>query len=161
MTADPPWSRAHHCAVVTDPRSDRSPLHELLDSGASARDAGIAGAESGDDLEQFGQAKHAWLKTFLALPPGLPSHDTVRRRFARRDPDAVQRGFLRWSEAVHETTDRPGGASDGQTRRRSFDRANGQSTLPMAHAGATANPRRLGQVPGTQSPTRSRRSPSG
>ncbi len=79
MTADPELSIAHHFADLTDPRIDRSRLHELLDIIAIAICAVVAGADSWEHIEQFAKAKHAWLKTFLTLPNGIPSHDTIAR----------------------------------------------------------------------------------
>lgn len=146
MTADQELSIAHHFAGLTDPRIDRSRLHELLDILAIAICAVVAGADSWDDIEDFGNAKAAWLGTFLGLPNGIPSHDTFRRLFERLDPDEFQRGFLGWIEALHEATERQVIAIDGKTLRRSFDRAKGKSALHLVHAWATANHLLLGQV---------------
>src|SRR3954463_11635682 len=114
MTADQDLSIAHHFADLTDPRIDRSRLHELLDIVAIAICAVVAGADSRDDTEDFGRAKHDWLKTSLALPNGVPSPDTFRRLFERLDPDEFQRGFLAWFEALPEATERQGIALQGQ-----------------------------------------------
>jgi predicted transposase YbfD/YdcC len=146
MAADQDLSFAHHFAELTDPRIDRSKLHELLDIVAIAICAVTAGAESWDDIEEFGHAKHDWLQTFLALPNGIPSHDTTRRLFERLDPDEFQRCFLGWIEALHEATEGQVIAIDGKTLRRSFDRAKGRSALHLVHAWATANHLLLGQV---------------
>ena len=146
MTADRELSLAHHFADLTDPRIDRSRLHELLDIVAIAICAVVAGADSWDDIEDFGNAKIAWLGTFLDLPNGIPSHDTFRRLFERLDPDEFQRGFLGWIEALQEATERQVIAIDGRTLRRSFDRAKGKSALHLVHAWATANHLLLGQV---------------
>src|SRR4051794_1527305 len=146
MNADQELSIAHHFADLTDPRVDRSRLHELLDIVAIAICAVVAGAESWDDIEDFGNVKHDWLKTFLDLPNGIPSHDTFRRLFERLDPGEFRKGFLSWIEALHEATERQVVAIDGKTLRRSFDRAKGRSALHMVHAWATANHLLLGQV---------------
>jgi predicted transposase YbfD/YdcC len=146
MTADRELSLAHHFADLTDPRIDRSRLHELLDIVAIAICAVVAGADSWDDIEDFGNAKIAWLGTFLELPNGIPSHDTFRRLFERLDPDEFLRGFLGWIEALQEATERQVIAIDGKSLRRSFDRARGKSALHLVHAWATANHLLLGQV---------------
>src|SRR4051794_5538467 len=146
MTADQDLSIAHHFADLTDPRIDRSRLHELLDIIAIAICAVVAGADSRHDIEDFGNAKVAWLGSFLDLPNGVPSHDTFRRLFERLDPDQFQRGFLGWIEALHEATERQVIAIDGKTLRRSFDQAKGKSALHLVHAWATANHLLLGQV---------------
>src|SRR4028118_1989002 len=99
MTADQELSIAHHFADLSDPRIDRSRLHELLDVIAIAICAVVAGADSWDDIEDFGNAKIGWLSTFLDLPNGIPSHDTFRRLFERLHPHELQRGFPRRVEA--------------------------------------------------------------
>jgi predicted transposase YbfD/YdcC len=106
----------------------------------------VAGADSWDDIEDFGHAKIDWLKSFLDLPNGIPHHDTFRRLFERLDPGEFQKGFLGWIGALHEATERQVIAIDGKTLRRSFDRARGKSALHMVHAWATANHLLLGQV---------------
>jgi len=146
MAADQELSFAHHFADLTDPRIDRSRLHELLDIVAIAICAVVAGADSWDDIEDFGHAKLGWLRTFLSLPNGIPSHDTFRRVFERLDPEEFQRCFLGWIEALHEATGRQVVAIDGKTLRRSFDRANGKSALHLVHAWAVSNHLLLGQV---------------
>jgi predicted transposase YbfD/YdcC len=146
MTTDQELSIGHHFADLTDPRIDRSRLHELLDIVAIAICAVVAGADSWDDIEDFGEVKHDWLSTFLDLPNGIPSHDTFRRVFERLDPEEFQEGFLGWIGALHEATERQVIAIDGKTPRRSFDRAEGKSALHMVHAWATANHLLLGQV---------------
>src|SRR5689334_23054361 len=79
------------------------------------------------------------LRGFLALPNGIPSHDTFRRVFMLVDPDAFERSFLGWVRAVF----RPGEgaprqvAVDGKTVRRSFDRKKGRSPLHLVSAYAT------------------------
>ena len=161
MTADQELSLAHHFADLTDPRIDRSRLHELLDIIAIAICAVVAGADSWDDIEDFGNAKIAWLRTFLDLPNGIPSHDTFRRLFERLDPDEFQRGFLGWIEALHEATERQVIAIDGKTP------AAAPSTGPRASrpcTWSTPGPRPTtccwARSPWTRSPTRSPPSPS-
>ena len=144
--ADQDLSFAHHFAELTDPRIDRSRLHELLDIVAVAICAVVAGAESWDDIEDFGEAKLDWLRTFLTLPNGIPSHDTFRRVFERLDPGEFQKCFLGWIEALHEATERQVIAIDGKTLRGTFDRAKGESALHLVHAWASANHLLLGQV---------------
>jgi DDE_Tnp_1-associated len=70
-----PSLRAHFVAVP-DPRIDRTKRHQLLDIITIAICAVICGADSWIDVELFGQAKLDWLRTFLALPNGIPSPDT-------------------------------------------------------------------------------------
>ena len=79
-------SIARYFADLPDPRVDRTKKHCLADMLVIALCAVIAGADSWEEVVAFGQAKEDWLKGFLALPNGIPSHDTFYRVFARLDP---------------------------------------------------------------------------
>ena len=81
----------------------------------------------------------------MALPHGIPSHDTFARVLARLKPEELQRCFLNWRQAVRELTHGEGVALDGKTLRRSFDRAAGKGAISMVSAWATANRVVLGQ----------------
>jgi len=65
-------------ATLTDPRTDHTLRHKLLDIITIAILAVICGAEGWTDMEAFGKAKESWLRQFLELPHGIPSHDTFR-----------------------------------------------------------------------------------
>jgi predicted transposase YbfD/YdcC len=140
-----------HFAALTDPRSDHGKQHSLLDIITIALCGVICGAESWTEIEQFGNAKLPWLRTFLDLPNGIPSHDTFGRVFAALDPAQFQHCFLGWVQAVVAQTDgqvMPGQvvAVDGKTLRRSHDRANGKAAIHLVSAWATHNRLVLGQV---------------
>ena len=56
----------------------------------------LSGAESWNDIADYGKAKQEWLKTFLTLPGGIPSHDTFNRVFAALEPLEMEKGFIAW-----------------------------------------------------------------
>ncbi len=91
-------------------------------------------------------AKLAWLRTFLELPNGIPSHDTFGRVFARLNAERFQACFLAWIEALSEATSGQVIAIDGKALRGSCDRLLGKAGIDMVHAWATANHLLLGQV---------------
>src|SRR5918911_3000226 len=109
-------------AGLADPRETRRCDHRLIDILVIAVCAVIACAESWEDIELYGRSKLAWLRTFLALPNGIPSHDTFRRVFMLIDPDAFEAGFTSWAGSLAAGFEREVVAIDGKTLRRSFDR---------------------------------------
>lgn len=140
-----------HFAALTDLRSDHAKRHQLLDIVTIALCGVLCGAESWVEIEQFGNAKVPWLRTFLDLPNGIPAHDTFGRVVAALDPAQFPQGFLQWVRATVARTRgcvAPGQvvALDGKTLRRSHDRANGQAAIHLVSAWATASRLVLGQV---------------
>lgn len=135
-----------HFGDLTDPRIDRTKLHDLMNILVIALCAIIAGADNWEDVEEFGKAQLAWFRTFLDLPNGIPSHDTFTRVFARLDPEQFQACFLRWMRAVANLLGGQVIAFDGKVLRRSHDKGIGQAAIDMVSAWASANHLVLGQV---------------
>ena len=146
MAASPGPSLLEHFAGLADPRMERTKLHPLLSIVAIAICAVIAGAESWDDIELFGKTKADWFGSFLALPHGIPSHDTFNRVFAALDPDHFRAGFASWIAAITTILPAQGIALDGKTVRRSHDRHAGKAAIHMVSAWATTNRLVLAQV---------------
>ncbi|MCA1694460.1 MAG: ISAs1 family transposase, partial [Actinobacteria bacterium] len=117
MTAGHDLSIARYFADLPDPRIDRTEKHALLDILAIALCATIAGADSREGVQRFGKARRAWLGRSLALPNGIPSHDTFDRVFARIDPRAFTRRVADWMAAACEATGLRHVASDGKSAR--------------------------------------------
>jgi predicted transposase YbfD/YdcC len=135
-----------HFAALEDPRIDRTRRHELLDIITIAICAVICGAEGWEDIAKYGVAKYDWLQTFLALPNGIPSHDTFRRVFCLLDPPAFLDSFQHWIGALSDGLGIKRIAIDGKTLRRSFGRATGKAALHLVSAWATEQHLVLGQV---------------
>lgn len=161
-----PSSLLEQLATVPDPRIERTKHHQLVDILAITLLAVLCGADNFTEIAQYGQAKKEWLETFLALPKGIPSHDTFSRVFARLDRHAVSACLTQWAQHVALMA---GGLSpgevvaiDGKTARRSGDvsgdssgessagaaggRAAGIKALHMVSAWATRHQLVLGQV---------------
>ena len=133
-------------AHVEDPRVERTKLHLLEDILALTICAVICGADTFVAVEQFGRAKHEWLKGFLKLPNGIPSHDTIGDVLARIDPKAFEQGFLDWVRGIAELTEGEVVAIDGKHLRRSYDRASNKAAIKMVGAWAAENHLILGQA---------------
>src|SRR3954453_21288425 len=133
-----------HFGAVADPRR-RKVEHLLTDILVIAVIAVIACAESWEDIELYGRSKQAWLKTFLALPNGIPSHDTFRRDFMLLDPDAFEGCFARWAQSLTSKVEREVVAIDGKTVRRSGSRRHDHGPLHLVSAWASDQGLVLGQ----------------
>ncbi|QDU88941.1 hypothetical protein Pla175_23250 [Pirellulimonas nuda] len=107
---------------VADPRSEKARVHSLSDILVLTVLVVIAGAEGWEDIEEFGKQQQAWLRRFLWLPGGAPSHDTISRVFRLLKLKAFKEGFGRWVESLHAGMGLKLVAIDGRTLRRSFDR---------------------------------------
>jgi predicted transposase YbfD/YdcC len=134
-----------HFAGVRDPRIERGKLHKLLDILVIAICAVICGADTWVDVELFGRSKAAWLKGFLELPNGIPSHDTFGRVFRMIDPQEFQKSFMSWVQAVHQLSEGQVIAVDGKQLRRSHDRRLGKEAIYMVSAWASEARLVLGQ----------------
>src|SRR5215218_8773922 len=100
-------------ANLTDPRVPRTRRHDLLDIFILALCATLGGADGWADVERFGKAKLDFFRRFLALPNGVPSHDTFGRVFARLDPAAPLGCVRNWLDAFRAAVDRELVAVDG------------------------------------------------
>src|SRR4051812_17588879 len=122
-----------HFSALEDPRCAGKVDHRLIDILVIAVCAVIACAESWDEIALYGRNKLGWLRSFLTLANGIPSHDTFRRVFMLIDPDAFE-AFEREVVAIN-----------GKTLRRSFDRGRGQGPLHLVSAWASEQGLALGQ----------------
>jgi predicted transposase YbfD/YdcC len=98
-----------------------------------------------EHIALYGRTKVGWLRSFLTLANGIPSHDTFRRVFMLIDPDAFEACFTAWAQSFAEAFDREVVAIDGKTLRRSFDRGRAQGPLHLVSAWASEQGLSLGQ----------------
>lgn len=151
-----PGSLLDHFADLPDPRREHGRIHRLDEIVFMATCAVLCGADTWVEIADYAHAKMDWLKTFLSLPGGIPSHDTFRRVFCLLDPVAFQKCFYAWitammlAKGLTPLTPNPPGltpiAIDGKTQRGSARRTVGQSALHVVSAWAVENHLTLGQV---------------
>jgi predicted transposase YbfD/YdcC len=147
MTAVLLTSMNEHFEPLTDPRRQNDNIrHNFVDMLAIALSGVICGADSWVAVTVFARSKEAWLRTFLELPNGIPSHDAFSDMFAKIDPEVFEECFIAWAASI--STLFPGEVIpiDGKTLRRSHDHRNGQSAIHVVSAWSTRNSLVLGQV---------------
>lgn len=139
-------SIVEHFAGVDDPRVAGKREHLLMDIFVIAICAVVCGANDWVAVATFGKAKERWLRTRLALPHGIPSHDTFGRVFALLKPEQGQTSFVSWLQAVAQVTAGQVVAIAGKTVRHSYDRRSGKAAIHMVSAWATQKHVVLGQL---------------
>ena len=136
-----------HFGDIDDPRVEGRCAHQLVDIIIIALLAVLAGADGWDSLATYGQAKQAWLETFLSLPHGIPSHDTFRRVLIQLDPKQLEARFQDWMGCLLHKLGRDVVAIDGKHLRGSYDRGHGLKPLALVSAWSTEHRLVLGQTP--------------
>ena len=134
-----------HFSQIQDPRARHSINHLLLDIIVITLCATICGANDWEAVAEYGRTKQEWLKTFLDLPNGIPSHDTFSRLFARLNPEQLQSCFIQWMQAVHQVSNGELLNVDGKTLRGAREAGNNRSFIHMVSLWSATNRLVLGQ----------------
>ncbi len=145
MKLKPRITIADHFIELEDPGIERSKLHKLIDIITITICAVISGADGWNEIETYGNSKYKWLKKFLELPNGIPSHDTFSRVFSLLDPNKLQECFLKWVETISRITFGEIVAIYGITLRGSYERNKDKAAIHMVSAWAINNGLVLGQ----------------
>ena len=138
---------------LQDPRDEKNrryPLEEILFLCVSAV---VSGAEGWEAIERFGQAKLDWLRRFLPMTQGIPSHDTIAWLMARLPPKRFQSCFVEWVQSLSQDTQGEIISIDGKTARRSYDT---NRSLGAIHRQLALGQRRINCLSVKSQPTRNR-----
>jgi len=127
---------------VADPRVDRSKDHDWVDLLVIALCTILVGGDSFYDMEEFAEVRLSWLKTFLRLRNGAPSHDTFNRVFQALDERQLADSLSRWTQSVRSLLGGEVVALDGKSVRRALNR--GEDFRVIVSAWATES----GLLPG-------------
>jgi hypothetical protein len=139
---------------LDDPRTGNAALHDFHEILAIAMCAVLCGGQGSVDMGLFAKSKERFLRGFLKLENGVPSHDTFSRLFRMLDPEQFRAAFQRFMAGFSEQCEGVV-AIDGKVLRRSFDRASGKSPLHMVSAWGCEQRLVLGRSPPTRSQTKS------
>jgi len=129
---------------LNDPRINRTIHHHLMDILVIGVCTMICGGEGFTDMETFATAHEPWLRTFLELPGGIPSHDTFNRVFQAIDPERFIECFMQWTWSLLPVLGDEIVAVDGKALRRAHE--NGAKIPCVVSAWAAQSGLTLAQV---------------
>ena len=135
-----------HFSELEDPRIDRHKVHKLIDIIGLTIIAVLCGADNWVAIETFGKARLEFLRGYLDLSNGIPSHDTLGRFFSVLNPEALEKGFTNWVQAICKLSKGEVISIDGKCLRGSHDGYTNKSAIYMVNAWASANQLCLGQI---------------
>lgn len=130
---------------LPDPRIDRTKDHLLEDIIFITIAAVICGCETWNDIESYGKSKESWLRQYLKLPNGIPSHDTFNRFFSALNPEFFEEAFLSWIRAISALTAGDVISVDGKTMRGTLSKGS-KRAIHIISAWSDANHLSLGQI---------------
>ena len=131
---------------IPDPRSGNGIRHRLDEILTIAILAILCDCLKFTEMELFGHEREDWLRTFLTLENGIPSHDTFGDVFAALSPEAIQARFISWVETIREKVSGDIVPIDGKTISGSKDLANNRRAIHIISAWSAANGIVLGEV---------------
>jgi predicted transposase YbfD/YdcC len=134
-----------HFASIKDFRQQHKVEHLLIDILILSIIAVICGATEYKEIEIFGKSKESFLKQFLSLPNGIPSHDTIERVIIAINPKEFHQCFMNWVKSLCASTFGELIAMDGKTSKGSYDTYRKQSPIHLVNAWSTLNGVVLGQ----------------
>lgn len=135
-----------YCEYIEDYRQEGKISHPLKDIIFTAVAATIGNANSWPQVESFAETHEEWLKKYIELPNGIPSHDTFERVFDRIDPKQFAKAFNAWTNDIADRSNQAVVAIDGKTLRGSFDNELGKSAIHIVNAWISTNGLILGQL---------------
>lgn len=131
--------------AVPDFRVERSKLHKLSDILMLSLCAVLCGAEDFEDIATYGRQKEAFLRRFLDLPHGIPSHDTINRVFNRLDKEKFASSLYNWSKELLGVLEHYQIAVDGKVLRATATAGKRNSGICLVSAWAQEQRLVLGQ----------------
>lgn len=135
-----------HFSVIEDKRQAIKVKHKLIDIIGITIFAAIAGIVEWEEIEEWAKERINWLKKYLELPNGIPSHDTISRTFSWIKPEIFYQCFMKWINEIAHITEGEIIAIDGKTLKGSIDKANGRTAIHMVHAWACSNELLIGEL---------------
>jgi predicted transposase YbfD/YdcC len=136
---------SEHFTSLEDPRIERRKLHLLEDILFLTLCAVLSGCNDWDEIEEYGIEKEDWLRKYIELANGIPSHDTISRVFARLNPKTFQECFISWVQSVVANSNHTFINIDGKRLCNSGENGS-KSMIHLVNAWSNSNQMLLGQV---------------
>jgi predicted transposase YbfD/YdcC len=130
---------------VPDFRLNRKKRHKLSDILMLSLCAVISGADDFEEMQNYGKQKEAFLRTFLDLPNGIPSHDTINRVYNRLDKDKFADNLYKWSKELLDFMDYYQVNIDGKVLRATGEAGKKHAGICLVSAWAQSQRLVLGQ----------------
>jgi len=131
---------------IPDPRIGNGIRHKLFEVLTIAILAILCDCKQFTEMELFGIEREGWLRTFLDLENGIPSHDTFGDVFAALSPKVIQEAFMSWVETIRNKVSGELVAVDGKTIRRSKDLPKNKRAVHVVSAWSSTNGIVLGEI---------------
>ncbi len=131
---------------IEDPRKGNAIRHNLVEVLTIALLAALCDCTRFTEMELFGLEREEWLKSFLVLENGIPSHDTFGDIFAAIDPDQMRQCLIEWTESIRTNIQGEVVAVDGKTIRGSKNSSKEERAIHVVSAWAAENGLVLGEV---------------
>jgi predicted transposase YbfD/YdcC len=133
MLPDP---RPYFSEILDPRRETKNKLHKLQDIIMLVFCAVLSGIEDWVGMEVFAEDREEWFRTFLELPNGIPSHDTLSDVMGRLEPGVFAEVFQYWTQSALPSLEGEQVCLDGKTLRGS--RLNGNAVHLLSAYAAKA-----------------------
>ncbi|MDL2325534.1 ISAs1 family transposase [Bacteroidales bacterium OttesenSCG-928-A14] len=131
--------------TMEDPRKERRKLHSIDNIVLISIAAVLCGAETWNEIEDFGKSKFYWLSSILDMPNGVPSHDTFNRFFSALAPGVFEKHFIEWTRSIIGNINNEYVSIDGKTQRLA-SKLQSSNGIHIVSAWASNNEATLGQI---------------
>jgi len=131
---------------ISDPRKDINKKHLLIDMLFITLCAVITGMKSWEAVEDYAIDREDWLRQYIELPNGIPSHDAIRYLFLYLNPNEFNQALIKWVEAITPVLQEKHIAIDGKTSRRSGSKTRKLKPLHTVSAWSSSVSLVLGHV---------------
>jgi predicted transposase YbfD/YdcC len=106
MIEDDEYEVLKFLGAIPDPRIDRCKKHSLESILFLTLVGMLCGADNAREIEEFGDANEDWIRKYVELEGGVPSHDTITRVFSLIDKNAFCENFTKWTQSLQKATER-------------------------------------------------------